>query len=155
MPSGAWSDLTDVQGGTVVNADHSFASDVLIEGSKIAAVGKGLKVRMQVKSAPTPPVQCQAAYPDALGMRRSTHCAGQAPQGATVLDASGKLVIPGGIDPHTHLGPFLAQAAAEEFYRQALKHVAVWVCMRLTPVSAATGGGTAASVRRLHDWMAP
>ena len=34
----------------------------------------------------------------------------QVPKGATVLDAKGKLVMPGGIDPHTHLEfPFMGQ----------------------------------------------
>ena len=36
----------------------------------------------------------------------------QAPKGAKVIDAAGKLVMPGGIDPHTHLDmPFMGQVS--------------------------------------------
>lgn len=37
--------------------------------------------------------------------------------GATVVDASGRYVIPGGIDPHTHMQlPFMGTVAADDFY---------------------------------------
>ena len=39
-----------------------------------------------------------------------------APPGAEVIDAAGKLVIPGGIDPHTHLDmPFGGTTSADDF----------------------------------------
>lgn len=42
----------------------------------------------------------------------------QASQGIKVIDASGKYVMPGGIDPHTHLdAPFMGQITADDFYR--------------------------------------
>ncbi|GBF89372.1 dihydropyrimidinase [Raphidocelis subcapitata] len=41
----------------------------------------------------------------------------QAPKGAKVVDAAGKLVMPGGIDPHTHLDmPFMGQVACDDFF---------------------------------------
>eukprot|EP00873_Tetraselmis_striata_P014482 jgi/Tetstr1/434746/TSEL_023798.t1 len=41
----------------------------------------------------------------------------QAPAGARVVDASGKYVMPGGIDPHTHLEmPFMGQEACDDFF---------------------------------------
>eukprot|EP01065_Artemidia_motanka_P051419 TRINITY_DN9073_c1_g1_i1.p2 TRINITY_DN9073_c1_g1~~TRINITY_DN9073_c1_g1_i1.p2 ORF type:complete len:519 (+),score=193.71 TRINITY_DN9073_c1_g1_i1:64-1620(+) len=41
----------------------------------------------------------------------------QAPAGAKVVDATGKLVMPGGIDPHTHMQlPFMGTVASEDFY---------------------------------------
>ena len=70
---------TVIKGGTVVTADMTFPADVLIEGEKIAAVGKDLK-------------------------------------GDTVIDASGCYVMPGGIDPHTHLEmPFMGTTSSDDF----------------------------------------
>ncbi len=72
-----------IKGGTVVNADRSFAADVLCENGLIAAVGENL----------------------------------DAPKGATVVDAGGQYVMPGGIDPHTHMQlPFMGTVASEDFY---------------------------------------
>ena len=40
-----------------------------------------------------------------------------APSGATVVDAGGQYVMPGGIDPHTHMQlPFMGTVASEDFY---------------------------------------
>ncbi len=40
-----------------------------------------------------------------------------APSGATVVDAGGCYVIPGGIDPHTHMQlPFMGTVASDDFY---------------------------------------
>ncbi len=42
----------------------------------------------------------------------------QTPSGTTVIDAKGKYVVPGGIDPHTHLSfPFMGQVSHETFLR--------------------------------------
>ena len=39
-----------------------------------------------------------------------------APRGATVIDAGGQYVMPGGIDPHTHMQlPFMGTVASEDF----------------------------------------
>ena len=52
----------------------------------------------------------------------------QAPAGAKELDASGQLVMPGGIDPHTHMQlPFMGTVTADDFY---------------TGTAAALAGGT-------------
>ena len=70
---------TVIKGGTVVTADMTYQADVLIEGDRIAAIGKDLK-------------------------------------GDKVLDAAGCYVMPGGIDPHTHLEmPFMGTTAHEDF----------------------------------------
>ncbi len=40
----------------------------------------------------------------------------QAPAGAETIDAGGALVMPGGIDPHTHMElPFMGTVASEDF----------------------------------------
>jgi len=41
----------------------------------------------------------------------------EAPSGARVVDAGGSYVIPGGIDPHTHMElPFMGTVASEDFF---------------------------------------
>lgn len=41
----------------------------------------------------------------------------EAPGGAEVIDAGGAYVLPGGIDPHTHMElPFMGTVASEDFY---------------------------------------
>ncbi len=51
-----------------------------------------------------------------------------APAGAEIIDAGGALVMPGGIDPHTHMElPFMGTVASEDFF---------------TGTSAAAAGGT-------------
>jgi dihydropyrimidinase len=41
----------------------------------------------------------------------------EAPAGAEIVDASGAYVIPGGIDPHTHMElPFMGTVASEDFF---------------------------------------
>jgi dihydropyrimidinase len=52
----------------------------------------------------------------------------KAPAGATIIDAGGALVMPGGIDPHTHMElPFMGTVTKDDFY---------------TGTSAGVSGGT-------------
>jgi dihydropyrimidinase len=77
-----------ITGGTVVNAGGSVDADVLIDGETIAAVGRGLG--------------------DGFG--------GGSVQVDRTIDASGKLVIPGAIDVHTHMElPFGGTFAKDTF----------------------------------------
>src|SRR5208337_4220538 len=40
-----------------------------------------------------------------------------APAGAEIVDAGGALIMPGGIDPHTHMElPFMGTVASEDFF---------------------------------------
>lgn len=41
----------------------------------------------------------------------------EAPAGCTIIDADGLLIMPGGIDPHTHMElPFMGTVASEDFF---------------------------------------
>ena len=41
----------------------------------------------------------------------------EAPKGAEIVDAGGQYVMPGGIDPHTHMQlPFMGTVTTEDFY---------------------------------------
>ena len=62
------------------------------------------------------------------GLIRAVGADLEAPTGAEVVDAGGMLVMPGGIDPHTHMElPFMGTVASEDFY---------------TGTAAALAGGT-------------
>src|SRR6266481_7732664 len=72
---------TLITGGTIVTASDNYKADVLVDGEKIAMIGKDLK---------------------AAGAKR--------------IDATGKYVIPGGIDVHTHMElPFGGTFASDDF----------------------------------------
>jgi dihydropyrimidinase len=58
-------------------------------------------------------VLCVGGHIAAVGER----AAQQAPAGCEQLDASGQLLLPGGIDPHTHMQlPFMGTVAADDFF---------------------------------------
>jgi dihydropyrimidinase len=76
-----------IRGGTVVDANHSYRADVLC-----AARADGGTI---------------LAVGPAL----------DAPASATIVDAGGQYVMPGGIDPHTHMElPFMGTTASDDFY---------------------------------------
>src|ERR1700737_4631473 len=71
-----------LRNGTVVTADRTFPSDILIEGDRIREVRPGI--------------------PENAAER--------------VLDATGMLLLPGGIDVHTHLDmPFGGTTSSDDF----------------------------------------
>ena len=79
---------TLISAGTVVNASGPFAADVLVEGERIVG----------------------------LGAPGSSTAQSWAQSADRIIDASGLLVIPGGIDGHTHMEmPFGGTQSADTF----------------------------------------
>ena len=77
-----------IRGGRVVNDDLSQVADVLVEDGVVRALGRDLLP------------------------------SGSAPAGLRVLDAAGKLVLPGGIDTHTHMQfPFMGSRSVDDFHQ--------------------------------------
>jgi dihydropyrimidinase len=85
---------TLITNGTVVNADGSYRADVLIEDETIAAVGR--------IGDGSPSGQAISVLAQIAADR--------------TIDAKGRWVIPGGIDPHTHMElPFGGTFAKDTF----------------------------------------
>ncbi|HSL44011.1 MAG TPA: dihydropyrimidinase [Anaerolineales bacterium] len=73
---------TLIKNGTLITSTETFDADILIEGEKIALIGKDLQ------------------HPN-----------------AAVIDAAGKLIMPGGIDPHVHLDlPMFGTVSSDDHY---------------------------------------
>ncbi|MGW2665518.1 dihydropyrimidinase [Nocardia tengchongensis] len=80
---------TLISGGTVVNATGTCLADVLVDGETIAAI-----------------VAPGSGVAEAIGRRGVDR----------VINASGKYVIPGGVDAHTHMEmPFAGTTASDTF----------------------------------------
>lgn len=80
-----------ITGGTVVTGSGSFPADVLIDGERIAAVGRPEEIRRLA--------------------------AAEEGRDAAVTDASGCLLFPGFIDAHTHFDLHVAgTVTADDFY---------------------------------------
>jgi dihydropyrimidinase len=74
-----------IKNGHVITATDSYIGDILIEGEKITAIGSNLTAGSNLPA-----------------------------QADTVIDATGLLVLPGGIDPHVHLDmPFMGTFSSD------------------------------------------
>jgi dihydropyrimidinase len=81
-----------IKNGRIVTATDDYTGDVLIEGEKIVAVGRNLDV---LAAAQNGVADARAGAP-------------------TIIDATGLLVLPGGIDPHVHLDmPFMGTFSSD------------------------------------------
>lgn len=98
-----------IKNGTVVNSDMSFTADVAVSGGKIAAVGRDLDVNLGGEGS---------QGPQALSSRGLRSQGGRGSRRARVVDAAGKLVIPGGVDTHVHLTLDLGgdTVSSDDFY---------------------------------------
>lgn len=75
-----------IKNGRVITPSEDYIADIFIEGEKISAIGKDLSVETQNVAS------------------------------LQVIDASGKLVFPGGIDPHVHLDmPFMGTFSSDNY----------------------------------------
>ena len=105
-----------IRGGCVVNDDSSQEADVLVEDGVVQAVGRHV----------LPP--------------------GDAPAGLRVLDAAGKLVLPGGIDTHTHMQfPFMGSRSVDDFHLGTKvpsppRALTPWMSAQLSAASPAVPG---------------
>jgi dihydropyrimidinase len=71
-----------IKSGTLLTASETFEADILIEGEKIAAIGRDFET-----------------------------------QGFEIVDARDKLVLPGGVDPHTHFDlPMFDTVSSDDHY---------------------------------------
>ncbi len=81
-----------IRNGRIVTATEDFVGDILVNGTQIVAVGRDLQ---------------------ALGLAGK----GAGAMGAVEeIDASGLMVLPGGVDAHTHLDlPFMGTSSSDDF----------------------------------------
>src|SRR3989338_5635066 len=82
-----------IEGGRIINHDREFDGDVLVEDGLIVEVGAEWRERRLADLA--------------AWLQRGE---------MQVVDARGKYVLPGGIDPHTHCQlPFMGTVAVDDF----------------------------------------
>jgi dihydropyrimidinase len=87
-----------ITNGLVVSEETESRADILIEGEKIKRIGKN-------------PGAAPAADRGTLSSDRGIR------SGCEIIDAAGKIVIPGGVDVHTHLNLDAGLAvASDDFY---------------------------------------
>lgn len=103
-----------LKGGTVVNGDASFRADVLVRAGKIAAVGPDIEVPSTSSPSPSSlPSWLPKFFFDAKRRRGEKN----QQQNLKTIDCSGLLVLPGAIDPHTHLdAQMMGTTTADDFY---------------------------------------
>ncbi|XP_040865817.1 dihydropyrimidinase isoform X1 [Glycine max] len=98
-----------IKGGTVVNAHHQQVADVYVEDGIIVAINPTITVSFTLLSTTTFSF-CSFLLSNFIGIS-------QVGDEVTVIDATGKFVMPGGIDPHTHLEfEFMDTETVDDFF---------------------------------------
>jgi dihydropyrimidinase len=76
-----------------------------------------------------------------------------APAGARIVDAGGQLVMPGGIDPHTHMElPFMGTVASEDFFSGTSAAIAGGTTMIIDFVIPAPKENLLAAYQKWRGW---
>ncbi len=76
-----------------------------------------------------------------------------APSGAEVIDAAGQYVMPGGIDPHTHMQlPFMGTVASEDFYTGTAAGLAGGTTMIIDFVIPSPGTSILEAYHQWREW---
>ncbi|CAI2350056.1 unnamed protein product [Caenorhabditis sp. 36 PRJEB53466] len=79
-----------------------------------------------------------------------------APPGTELLDATDRLVMPGGIDPHTHMQlPFMGEIAKDDFHRGTEAAVAGGTTMIIDFVIPTKGESLLTAYDRWRGWADP
>jgi len=113
-----------IRGGQVVNDDHAFQADVYIEDGLIKQVG------LHLGSEDIP-----------------------LNDDVRVINASGRLVIPGGIDTHTHMQlPFMGTVAVDDFYTGTRAALAGGTTMIIDFVIPSKGESLLAAYEKWRGW---
>uniref|UniRef100_UPI00398E64AD dihydropyrimidinase n=1 Tax=Pristiophorus japonicus TaxID=55135 RepID=UPI00398E64AD len=78
------------------------------------------------------------------------------PAGVRVMEAAGKLLLPGGIDTHTHMQfPFMGQQAVDDFYHGTKAAVAGGTTMILDFVIPSKGASLLEAYNKWRSWADP
>jgi len=79
-----------------------------------------------------------------------------APEGTRIVDATGKYILPGGIDTHTHMQlPFMGTVAADDFYHGTKAAVAGGTTMIIDFVIPQKGESLVAAYHKWRQWADP
>ncbi|XP_060680007.1 dihydropyrimidinase [Hemiscyllium ocellatum] len=90
------------------------------------------------------------------GLIQAVGCQLSHPKGCRVIDATGKLVLPGGIDSHTHMQfPFMGYQAVDDFYHGTKAAVAGGTTMILDFVIPNKGESLLAAYEKWRSWADP
>lgn len=77
----------------------------------------------------------------------------EAPSGAEIVDAGGAFVIPGGIDPHTHMQlPFMGTVASDDFYTGTAAGLAGGTTMIIDFVNTPKGESPLSAFKTWRGW---